>query len=358
LEKNFMMNTLISLKEGGGMSSHLRHCPKHRKPLPCAHCALVAKPASPVVAVIEPLPILKRRGRPSKFGSAMTPAERKATSRANQKAREDDVERKKLVAELMKIYNRQQSDLVVDDEDSKATEERRRVIREQERRYHDDLMQLSLTHLRATLYVQQETPDSHGRLHNERSGAPSRSEIEHLHFKAETTGAFTTGDDPGNAGLDDVDPLLAGTSRVRPGGAGSGETDPDDDDGDVRPSSGRQTYEPTGAEKRLQKVIEHIIDQMIVEDETVGAQCPFCDQFFLVEQGAENHLYEQYGAGKRERERFERHRDMVFEFQSSQPMPPGYIPLTSPEPTSVAYQHYVGINLELADMKKPRKPEG
>ena len=27
------------------MSSHLRHCPKHRKPLPCAHCALTAKPA-------------------------------------------------------------------------------------------------------------------------------------------------------------------------------------------------------------------------------------------------------------------------------------------------------------------------
>src|SRR5258708_38312387 len=27
------------------MSNHLRHCPKHRKPLPCAHCALTAKPA-------------------------------------------------------------------------------------------------------------------------------------------------------------------------------------------------------------------------------------------------------------------------------------------------------------------------
>jgi hypothetical protein len=27
------------------MSSHLRHCPKHRKPLPCAHCALTQKPA-------------------------------------------------------------------------------------------------------------------------------------------------------------------------------------------------------------------------------------------------------------------------------------------------------------------------
>src|SRR5258708_22056093 len=27
------------------MSNHLRYCPKHRKPLPCPHCALTAKPA-------------------------------------------------------------------------------------------------------------------------------------------------------------------------------------------------------------------------------------------------------------------------------------------------------------------------
>src|SRR6266851_4519778 len=40
------------------MSSHLRHCPKHRKPLPCAHCAL-AKPARVVsVETLEPAPVL------------------------------------------------------------------------------------------------------------------------------------------------------------------------------------------------------------------------------------------------------------------------------------------------------------
>jgi hypothetical protein len=27
------------------VSNHLRHCPKHRKPLPCPHCAWIAKPA-------------------------------------------------------------------------------------------------------------------------------------------------------------------------------------------------------------------------------------------------------------------------------------------------------------------------
>jgi hypothetical protein len=42
------------------MSSHLRHCPKHRKPRPCAHCALkpAATPESPVApnpTVLEPM---------------------------------------------------------------------------------------------------------------------------------------------------------------------------------------------------------------------------------------------------------------------------------------------------------------
>jgi hypothetical protein len=47
------------------MSNHLRHCPKHRKRLPCAHCALTAKPtqAPPSVAVAvmdpEPTPTVK-----------------------------------------------------------------------------------------------------------------------------------------------------------------------------------------------------------------------------------------------------------------------------------------------------------
>jgi len=51
------------------MSSHLRHCPKHRKPLPCPHCALTAKPAPVAVAAIpEPMPVVetpvqKKRGR-------------------------------------------------------------------------------------------------------------------------------------------------------------------------------------------------------------------------------------------------------------------------------------------------------
>jgi DNA-directed RNA polymerase specialized sigma subunit len=39
------------------MSTHLRHCPKHRKALPCPHCAFAAKPAQTpaAVAVADPV---------------------------------------------------------------------------------------------------------------------------------------------------------------------------------------------------------------------------------------------------------------------------------------------------------------
>jgi hypothetical protein len=41
------------------VSSHLRHCPKHGKPLPCPHCVLAAKPAqASAVAVLEPEPVV------------------------------------------------------------------------------------------------------------------------------------------------------------------------------------------------------------------------------------------------------------------------------------------------------------
>jgi hypothetical protein len=74
------------------MSSHLRHCPKHRKPLPCAHCALTAKPAPAAVSVAEPdaspapaatVEATKKRGRPKKE-DALTPVERKRAQRNRQ----------------------------------------------------------------------------------------------------------------------------------------------------------------------------------------------------------------------------------------------------------------------------------
>ena len=95
------------------MSNHLRHCPKHRKPLPCAHCALVQKPAvvetaapdPPITAPVEVLPVqpvAKKRGRPPKGGRAMTVTERKQQQRRNADAKQEDSECRDLIAKVLR----------------------------------------------------------------------------------------------------------------------------------------------------------------------------------------------------------------------------------------------------------------
>jgi hypothetical protein len=64
---------------------HFRHCPKHRRPLPCPWCVLASAPA-PVPEVQETHvdtedSAPKRRGPKPKSGVVMTPAERKAKQR-------------------------------------------------------------------------------------------------------------------------------------------------------------------------------------------------------------------------------------------------------------------------------------
>jgi|SRR5271157_812091 len=48
------------------MSTHLRHCPKHRKPLPCPHCALIAAPVPELrpASTAEPAEITAPAPRP------------------------------------------------------------------------------------------------------------------------------------------------------------------------------------------------------------------------------------------------------------------------------------------------------
>jgi hypothetical protein len=69
------------------MSSHLRHCPKHRKPLPCAHCALTARPLvgpgelAAAVYVVPTETTEPKRGVKPIGERAMTAAERKRRQR-------------------------------------------------------------------------------------------------------------------------------------------------------------------------------------------------------------------------------------------------------------------------------------
>lgn len=74
------------------MSSHLRHCPKHRKPLPCPHCALIAKPVQAPTSEIaaEPGQVTVVTMDPPKSASAI----RAAKWRAKQKQHDPDCEKK------------------------------------------------------------------------------------------------------------------------------------------------------------------------------------------------------------------------------------------------------------------------
>jgi len=225
-----------------------RLCQKHNKPYPCGKCRIenAQKPAqAPAVTVMdpEPAPVVesapKKLGRPPKHGAAMTTAERQTQSRANRKQeqenaeretqqKQDDAKREGLIAELMEIYDRQQSDIVKDKEDKKVTDERRKTDRKQRAQYHSDLMGLSLAELRVAIDVKA-TPDTHGRLTDERSGENKRqfgqSEIERL--------SATRQHDSSLFEDEDQDPNLAAGFKTKPEGAAPESFDMKDSTADI-----------------------------------------------------------------------------------------------------------------------------
>jgi hypothetical protein len=215
-------------------------CRRHKtpQPEPCAVCAMNAAkfPATVAVMDLEPTPVVesapKKRGPKPKDGVAMTPAERKARSRQKQKAKLDDAERRKLIVELMRIYDRQQADVIVTGRDRDAVaraEDRRKIDREQKRVYLEHLKTVSLDGLRLALETEKQAPDTHGRLTNERSGEGNRehgqSEIERLlAAKQHDSSLFED---------ENQDPLLAGGFKVKPVGAGADSFDRKDTTADT-----------------------------------------------------------------------------------------------------------------------------
>jgi hypothetical protein len=344
------------------MSNHLRHCPKHRKPLPCSHCALAAKPARAPEIVVEivaeqPLLVPKKRGRPPKHGTAMTPAERKTVSRANQKTKQDDTERRTIIVKLMKIYDRQAMDVIVIGHDSdaiKRAEDRKEIDRGQKRLYLEQLKTLSLDELQLAIEGKQ-TPDTHGRLHNERSGEDKRehgqSEIEQiLATKQHDSSLFED---------EDQDPHMAAGFRRAPIGSGADQFEAEDsmvDSADVRIGSAKPEHESTAGEKWIQKAIKNIVAKMNFEPD--GARCPFCFQVFLTSGSAEYHLDDQYALGEKDMERHLEHRYLIAVMNSHPSMPGGGVS-TFMEPLTAPYVHYKLINEEIEVVRKQarKKPE-
>src|SRR6266404_5665394 len=120
---------------------------------------------------IAPSPIApaKKVGRPTKSGVTMTPAERKAASRQGQKAKQDDLERRNLIAKLVRIYDRQVSDVIVVPGYINAeaiAEDRRGRDRVQKRQYLEELKSLTLEGLKLAAEGKN-IPDTRGRLPGE-----------------------------------------------------------------------------------------------------------------------------------------------------------------------------------------------
>jgi len=342
------------------MSSHLRHCPKHRKPLPCSHCALAAKPAQAPVAVMDPEPTSavetpfspKKRGRPPKYGVAMTPAERKAASRLNQEQKQQDAERRNLISSLMKIFTRQELRIVDDPKRRDKVEERRNTARQQQRVYLADLNQLSVKELRLAIEGKK-TPDTRGRLHGERSGEDKRSmgqsEIEQIIAAQQHDSSLFDGPDV------EQDPLLAAGFKVRlEGAAPDSDEDPNSDAGDVRSGSAKPEHEPTTNEKWKHKAINSVIRKMVYDSKLLGARCLFCNEIFLTEIGADNHLEEQYAKGERDMERHQEHMVAIAALNSSASMPGGGI-WTTAEPAGMPYQHYKMVNHEIELVRRAKR---
>jgi hypothetical protein len=219
-----------------------------------------AAPASPVAPPSEPTPDLQRRpGRPTKHADA---AAKQAAYRARKAENLADAERRNLVAELMKIYRRMQPDIVAEKSrpaDIARVVKLRGENRVRLRKVHDDMLALSLESLQKVLTTWKETPDSHGRLRNERSGEDERKH-----------------------GMSELERIIAGqqnaTGKVTPEGHGvdAFEQDDDSDSSDTRPPSGPRI---PPEHKRYLDGREHIISELIMKytkKEGSGVRCLLC----------------------------------------------------------------------------------
>lgn len=324
-----------------------------------------------IVATPEPVSTPKRRGRPPKFGVAMTVAERQAASRAWRKEKHQDVERRNLVAEILKIYRRELSwagGAITVERESKIYKANKHHLRS----LHNELLNLSIEELQAVLDTKKNNPDSEGRLHNERSGqGPQKhgqTEIERILglIQHDTTKVVTPfWANPADSVIDDDEELTRDTAkqmaagfRGRPEGAGPASYDPKDsmDDEADAPKQGaaKPKYVPTATDKRVTETIQHILMQ-IPEwaghlPKLIEAKCPFCSETFSIRLGMENHLESQYGKGKKQAEKHLELIQAAVDFNAIQL--PGHKLEVNDEPQDVPYTHYKAINSVMKDLRK------
>lgn len=288
------------------------------------------------------IPAPAKPGRPPLHGVAMTAAERTAASRAKRKAKLDDAERRGLIAKLMKIYNRQESDVVRDPKHPRPQleAEQQATIRQQRSQYLSALKSMTLEQLRIA-FDGKSLSDQHGRLPNERSGEGPRkfgqSEIEQI----ESARQWNTG-------------------KVKPEGAGPESFEVDDDDSPGAAISKPIDLTITASEKWKQRAFASLIGKMVYKPQIGGAKCPFCDEIFAKETSALDHFEARYAEGERDYRKWWDYSWAMQQVQTKGSMPPGGLIVDS-GPQGLPYEHFIGVRQEMDLVKtaarKRKKPK-
>lgn len=264
------------------MSNHLRHCPKHRKPLPCAHCALTVASPTPVVVTPEPVPVtttesLKKRGRPAKHGVAMTSKERVAQHRL-------DKERRDLVAQLLVIFKRMLpfADQKSPQADAVLAERRLRL-----RRIRDEWVLLPVDELQKVLALYKAEKDSRGRLSGESSGEADRKS-----GMSGTEQRIAKADGEQHTGYDDDSASVPSNYNTEPDGSST------------RPPQGlRIPQEHIDYLDRREGIITELIDEHVrkisLDDDQPVHRCVLCLAELPDRSCARQHFWEEYDKGLR-----------------------------------------------------------
>jgi hypothetical protein len=256
----------------------------------------------------EPAPMFesipKKRGPKPMNGMSMTTAERQRQSRANRKQKQEDAERRRLIAELMRIYRQQQGDVVFDSKRPHLSQDQKAAKHRQERWYLGQLIDLPVGELRLALETEKQTPDTHGRLPGERSGEGARamgqSEIERLIAAKQHDSSLFEGEDQ--------DPRMAGGFKVEPKGAGPQSFDAKDPTADAADKPTARPRIPTIVLERQKKTDEKMSAlAREVYDESghchIGQLCAYdktpCSFQAKNKDEAVEHLWAEYYKGER-----------------------------------------------------------
>jgi hypothetical protein len=271
---------------------------------------------------------------------------KQALSRANRKTKQDDAERRNLIAEILVIARRNLSGPGGD-----ITGTREQKIKAANKKYirtlHTNLLHLSVDKLRVSLETLN-APDSRGRLHNERSGERERShgqsEIERiLNAKQHDSGYFED---------EDQDPSMAAGFRVNPVGTAPDSFETEDESTDsadkISPDSAKPEPNQSTDDKWRDQAVESLVRKMFLASNP--ARCPVCDETFPSQIGAENHLTEQYVKGEKDLSKFFEYSWALQQMRLNGSMPPGL--QEDSKPRGLPYLHHVHILDEMQLVQK------